>query len=47
MKSTIKLFKAVPVTDNKKKKKATKKLLEETIKRGFIFAPEIITAYPN
>ena len=46
MKSTIKLFKAVPITA-KKKKKASKVLLEKTIKRGFIFAPEVISNYSD
>jgi hypothetical protein len=46
MKSTIKLFKAVPITV-KKTKKANKDLLEKTIKRGFVFAPEVVYNYPN
>ena len=44
MKSTIRLFKAVPITV-KGKKKADKALLEKTIKKGFIFAPEVISNY--
>lgn len=44
MKSTLNLFKALPVK-NKKKKKASKKLLKETIKHGFLFAPEVISNY--
>lgn len=44
MKSTIILFKAVPIK-SKRKKKASKHLLETTIKRGFIFAPEVVSNY--
>mgnify|MGYP001617363378 CR=1 FL=1 len=44
--STIRLFKAVPITA-KNKKRADKKLLEETIKRGFIFSPEVIANYSD
>ena len=44
MNSVIKLFKAVPVT-TKDKGKADKDILKETVKRGFIFAPEIFSNY--
>lgn len=44
MKSTIRLFKAVPI-NTKRKKKASKELLEKTIKKGFIFSPEVIHNY--
>lgn len=44
MESTIRLFKAVPIT-RKNKKKAKKSLLEKTISKGFIFAPEVIANY--
>lgn len=44
MKSTLNLFKALPVT-TKDKKKPTKELLKETIKHGFIFSPEVIANY--
>ena len=44
--STIRLFKAVPITA-KNKKRADKKLLEETIKRGFIFSPEVIANHSD
>ncbi len=44
MKSTIRLFKAVPITV-KKKKKASKDLIKSTILRGFIFSPEVIANY--
>jgi len=44
MKSTIKLFKALPVT-NKKTKEASEKLLKETLSRGFVFAPEVVANY--
>jgi len=42
--STIRLFKAVPITV-KRKKKANKALLEKTIKKGFVFSPEVIYNY--
>lgn len=45
MKSTIKLFKALPIEG--KKKKTDKVLMKETIKRGFIFAPEVVAEYPD
>jgi len=45
MKSTIRLFKAVPVKT--KRKKANKELLEKTIRRGYIFSPEVIYNYSN
>lgn len=44
MKSTLRLFRALPVK-YKRKKKASKQLLEETIKRGFVFSPEIVSNY--
>ena len=44
MKSTIKLFKALPIKV-KRRKKASENLLKETIKRGFIFAPEVVYNY--
>ena len=43
MKSTIKLFKALPITE--KKKKQSKFLLQKTISKGFIFSPEVIGNY--
>jgi hypothetical protein len=43
MKSTIRLFKALPITD--KKKKQSKPLLKKTISKGFIFSPEVIHNY--
>lgn len=43
-KSTIRLFKAVPIKTIEKKK-PTKALIEETIRRGFIFAPEVVANY--
>ena len=43
-KSTIRLFKAVPITA-KRTKKLTKELLEKTIKKGFIFSPEVVYNY--
>jgi len=44
MKSTIKLFKAVPIKV-KRKKKASDTLLEITISKGFIFSPEVVYNY--
>ena len=44
MESTIRLFKAVPITE-KGKSKASKSLMSETIKRGFIFSPEVVHNY--
>ena len=46
MKATVKLFKALPVK-TKRKKPPTKELLQKTIKRGFIFSPEVIANYSN
>ncbi len=46
MKSTIKLFKALPITV-KRKKKASKELLEKTLKRGFVFSAEVVANYSN
>lgn len=46
MKATIKLFKALPIK-TRQKKLPTKELLEKTIKRGFIFSPEVIYNYSN
>ena len=46
MLATIKLFKALPIKA-KQKKSPTKDLLEKTIKRGFIFSPEVIYNYSN
>jgi len=46
MKSTINLFKALPI-EKKTKKKATKALLEKTIKLGFVFSPEVLSNYSN
>lgn len=46
MKATIKLFKALPIKV-RQKKQATKELLKETIKRGFVFAPEVVYNYSN
>ena len=43
MKSTIRLFKALPITEKKKKQSRT--LLNYTIEKGFIFSPEIIHNY--
>lgn len=49
MKSTIKLFKALPI--EKKSKKITNSVMEElmtkTIKRGFVFSSEVIAGYSD
>ena len=45
MKSTIRLFKAVPITTRRKKN--DKDLLRKTIRRGYIFAPEVVYNYSN
>ena len=46
MKATIKLFKALPIKV-KRKKSPTEDLLKKTIKRGFIFSPEVLANYFN
>jgi len=46
MESVIRLFKAVPVK-TEKKKACKKALLKETLKRGFVFAPEVIASYSD
>jgi len=46
MKSTIRLFRAVPIK-TKRRKFPDKDLLEKTIKRGFIFSPEVVYNYSN
>jgi len=45
--STIRLFKAVPITA-KKRKKASALMIKATLQKGFVFAPEVIANYnPN
>lgn len=46
MKSTIRLFRALPIR-GKEGKNPTEELLKETIKRGFIFSPKVIYNYFN
>jgi len=46
MQATIKLFKALPIK-RRQKKSPTKELLEKTIKKGFVFSPEVIYNYSN
>ena len=46
MKSTIRLFKAVPIT-TKRKKNPSKELLQKTIQHGFILSPEVVSNYPE
>ena len=43
MESIIRLFKALPIT--KKGKKTNKSLLTQTVKKGFLFAPEVVANY--
>ena len=45
MKETIKLFKAVPITEKRKSRKQIKEINEITIPKGFVFAPEVIYNY--
>lgn len=45
MKSTIRLFKAVPIVT--KRKRANKDLLKRTIPRGYIFSPEVVYNYSD
>lgn len=44
MESTIRLFKALPIS-NRRKKKPAKAILEKTIPLGFTFSPEIVSNY--
>lgn len=44
MESTIRLFKALPIS-NKRKEKLSKTVLEKTIPLGFIFSPEVASNY--
>ena len=45
MKSTIRLFKALPT--HNKAKKTNDNLLKDTIRRGFVFSPEVVAFYPE
>lgn len=45
MESTIRLFKALPI--KVKKRKSNKDLLKKTIKKGFIFSPEVVYNYSD
>lgn len=45
MEATIKLFRALPVKN--KNQKTDTELMEKTIKKGFVFAPEVIANYSN
>ncbi|MEK6881722.1 MAG: hypothetical protein AABY22_19040, partial [Nanoarchaeota archaeon] len=51
MKSTIRLFRALPVKEKglvpELSTKKSNELLEKTIRRGFIFSPEVIANYSN
>lgn len=44
LKASLRLFKSVPIA-NKTKAKADKALLEMTIRKGFIFSPEVVSNY--
>jgi hypothetical protein len=44
MKSVLKLFNALPIKE-KKKERSSKELLDATIKKGFIFSPEVVYNY--
>lgn len=46
MEAILRLFKALPI-NTKNKALPTEALLEETIKRGFVFSPEVIFNYKN
>ena len=46
MKSTLKLFKAMPIKENKARD-TPEKILRETIKYGFVFSPEVVYNYPD
>ena len=46
MKSIIKLFKALPIT-KEGKKNPSEEILKETMKRGFIFSPEVAFNYSD
>lgn len=46
MKELIRLFKAVEIKTNRKKK-ASNRLLEITIKKGIVFSPEVVFNYPE
>jgi len=46
MKSVIKLFKALPIS-NSGTRKISKKILKKTIKKGFIFSPEVAYNYSD
>jgi len=46
MKATIKLFKALPIKVEGKKN-LSEELLKKTIKRGFVFSPEVVHNYSN
>ncbi len=45
-KATIRLFKALPI-ENKKKKNPSKELVERTVKRGFVFSPVVVANYTD
>jgi len=46
MKSVIRLFKALPI-QAEKEKQASRELMLETMRRGFILSPEVVANYPD
>jgi hypothetical protein len=46
MKSTIRLFRALPVSE-KQERNPTQEILAETLKRGFVFSPEVFYNYDD
>jgi len=47
MKSTIRLFRALPIKSEEVSKGFDTDLLKKTIPKGFIFSPKVIANYPN
>jgi len=46
MRASLRLFRALPIA-SKRKKNPSKKLLEKTIQKGFMFSPEVVYNYPE
>jgi hypothetical protein len=46
MKSTLRLFRGLPVS-HKENRKTNEDLLQQTIRKGFLFSPEVIANYPK
>jgi len=45
MDATIRIFKALPIENKKRRKSISKELAEKTIKYGFLFSPEVVGNY--